>query len=63
VWWFYFRDDPGTHRASRSGSGILAQLYFQRERKKDPVPWAALAKRMAPVTLVYFCTVDVCGYI
>jgi sugar phosphate permease len=56
VWWFYFRDNPSTH------PGITAQeleripdYNAKRDRKKDPVPWKALALRMAPVTFVYFC--------
>jgi MFS family permease len=56
VWWFYFRDNPATHRGITQRE--LAQIphYTERkDRKKDPVPWAALARRMAPVTLVYFC--------
>jgi len=56
VWWFYFRDDPGTHRGiTQRELAFLPSFTSKEERKKDPVPWAALAKRMAPVTLVYFC--------
>ncbi len=56
VWWLYFRDDPGTHRGiTQRELAVLPSFTSKEERKKDPVPWAALARRMAPVTLVYFC--------
>ncbi len=56
IWGFYFRDSPTEH------SGITAReleslpVYVSRaERKKDSVPWFSLARRMFPVTVVYFC--------
>lgn len=56
VWWFYFRDDPGTHRGiTQRELAVLPDYAAKKDRKKDPIPWAALVKRMAPVTLVYFC--------
>jgi len=56
VWWFYFRDDPAAHRGiTQRELAFLPSFASKAERKRDPVPWVALAKRMAPVTLVYFC--------
>ena len=56
VWWFYFRDDPSTHPGiTQRELAIIPKYTSQKARKKDPVPWGALARRMAPVTLVYFC--------
>ncbi|HEU4413587.1 MAG TPA: MFS transporter [Candidatus Angelobacter sp.] len=56
AWWFYFRDDPSTHRGITQWELARVPKYTaKKDRKKDPVPWKALAFRMAPVTLVYFC--------
>ena len=56
VWWFYFRDNPATHRGiTQEELAVLPDYASKKDRKKDPVPWGALVKRMAPVTLVYFC--------
>jgi sugar phosphate permease len=56
VWWFYFRDNPATHRGiTQRELAVLPDYASKKDRKKDPVPWGALVKRMAPVTLVYFC--------
>ena len=56
VWWFYFRDDPAQH------SGITSQELqklpnhaARLARNREPVPWGALARRISPVTAVYFC--------
>jgi len=56
AWWFYFRDDPSTHPGiTQQELAIIPKYTAQKDRKKDPVPWGPLARRMAPVTLVYFC--------
>ena len=56
VWWFYFRDNPATHRGVTPEELTRIPNYAtKQDRKKDPVPWKALTFRMAPVTLVYFC--------
>jgi len=56
VWWFYFRDDPSTHRGITPRElATIPNYTAKKDRLKDPVPWGALARRMAPVTLVYFC--------
>lgn len=55
-WGLYFRDDPRAHKGitSQELAGI-PDYGLRAQRKKDPVPWMALCKRMAPVTIVYFC--------
>jgi len=56
VWWLYFRDDPATHRGiTKQELSVLPRFTSKMERRKDPAPWGKLIKRMAPVTLVYFC--------
>ena len=56
AWVFYFRDDPRDH--PRITPGELAALPSYADRKKtekETVPWLLLARRMLPVTVVYFC--------
>src|SRR6266850_1906468 len=56
AWVWYFRDDPGEHPGITPAElEVLPRYALRRERKKDPVPWRRLARRMLPVTLVYFC--------
>ena len=56
AWYWYFRDVPAEHqdittadmqRLPNQGQGIM--------RKQVATPWGALVRRMAPITLVYFC--------
>ena len=54
VWVWYFRDNPADH------PGITAAELERLPKhvggkQRPPVPWARLARRMAPVTIVYFC--------
>ena len=56
AWVWYFRDDPGEHPGITPAElEVLPRYALRKERKKDPVPWLRLARRMLPVTLVYFC--------
>jgi MFS family permease len=56
TWWFYFRDDPARHRGITPQELQTLPSYAARIAKKhEPVPWRALARRMAPVTATYFC--------
>ena len=56
VWWFYFRDDPKDRSGITQEELARVPRYIPRtERKHDPVPWGPLARRMFPVTVVYFC--------
>jgi MFS family permease len=56
VWALYFRDSPADHPAiTREELERLPAFRSREERRRDPVPWAALTRRMLPVTVVYFC--------
>src|SRR2546427_908553 len=56
AWGWYFRDDPGEHPGITPAELEGFPRYaLRKERKKDPVPWRRLARRMLPVTGVYFC--------
>ena len=54
VWIFYFRDNPKDH-PDITQREIDSLPAFGGQRTSLPVPWKRLARRMAPVTLVYFC--------
>jgi len=53
VWGIYFRDDPAEHPAITADD--LERLPPRRSKRVERVPFARLASRMLPVTLVYFC--------
>jgi len=53
VWYAWFRDDPRDHAAVTEADLALLDLPMVAERA--PVPWSRLIRRMAPVTLTYFC--------
>jgi sugar phosphate permease len=56
AWGFYFRDNPSDHPAiTPSELETLPHYSTRAEKKNDPVPWLPLARRMLPVTAVYFC--------
>jgi len=56
AWAWYFRDNPAEHpRITPAELNTLPRFATRADRKKDPVPWLALARRMFPVTIVYFC--------
>jgi MFS family permease len=56
IWSFYFRDDPHAHPdVTPQELKILPDYLSAAAKKKDPVPWLALTRRMLPVTVVYFC--------
>jgi len=54
VWVLYFRDDPKDHPGITQRE-IDSLPPYSGGRSRVPVPWKRLARRMAPVTLVYFC--------
>ena len=54
VWLFYFRDDPKEHAGITPGELQNLPAYSVGSARR-PIPWARLVRRMAPVTLVYFC--------
>jgi sugar phosphate permease len=56
VWGVYFRDSPAEHSGiTREELDRLPKFRSREERLKTSVPWARLARRMVPVTFVYFC--------
>jgi sugar phosphate permease len=56
AWGWYFRDNPGDHPVITSQELETLPPYVSRaEKKKNPVPWPLLTRRMLPVIVVYFC--------
>jgi MFS family permease len=56
LWGWYFRDNPAEHPAITPAE--IAKLPKHRSRhahKTEPVPFFRLGRRMALVTVVYFC--------
>ena len=53
LWGFYFRDNPRNH--PRITAEELSELPPMKQKREGKVPWPALIRRMAPVTLTYFC--------
>lgn len=54
VWLIYFRDDPRAHPAITEAELTRLPPYGASKQARH-VPWGPLFKRMAPVTIVYFC--------
>jgi MFS family permease len=55
AWGLYFRDDPTKHSAVTSAEIASLPPYGSRKATDVKVPWSRLIRRMAPVTVVYFC--------
>jgi len=56
IWYWYFRDTPAEHPSiTRAELDILPNHGAPAKIVRPRVPWVALTKRMAPVTIVYFC--------
>lgn len=56
VWGLYFRDNPREHPGITTQElERLPKYRTSEERRKAPTPWDRLARRMLPVTVVYFC--------
>lgn len=56
AWWAYYRDDPARHPGVSSGElAGLPRFIDPPARRRHPVPWGPLFRRMLPVTFVYFC--------
>jgi MFS family permease len=54
IWGWYFRDNPRDHAKITAAEIEVLPAYVGR-KETPAVPWGALIKRMAPVTVVYFC--------
>jgi MFS family permease len=54
VWVWYFRDNPRDH-AKITREEVTALPPYAGRKESPAVPWGPLLKRMAPVTVVYFC--------
>ena len=56
IWLWYFRDVPVEHPAiTREELDLLPNHGAAAAVTRPRVPWGALTRRMAPVTIVYFC--------
>jgi MFS family permease len=55
VWVWYFRNNPGTHTGITSAELNNLPNRCEQKARRERVPWLPLARRMAPVTAVYFC--------
>jgi MFS family permease len=56
AWALYFRDDPKSHRGVTAQEvEALPAFVPHAQRAKVITPWGPLLRRMAPVTLTYFC--------
>jgi sugar phosphate permease len=56
AWAWYFRDDPRNHPGITPAElDRLPPVRTREEKRRDPVPWRRLTRRMLPVTIVYFC--------
>ena len=56
AWVVYFRDNPAEHSGiTREELDTLPNRGAAETRTRPQVPWRALTRRMAPVTIVYFC--------
>ena len=55
VWAVYFRDNPADHPGITAAELARLPSSAPSREKKPPVPIGPLARRMLPVTLVYFC--------
>jgi len=55
-WVVYFRDNPSDHPAvTPEELDRLPNRGVPEKKQRPAVPWRALTRRMAPVTIVYFC--------
>jgi MFS family permease len=56
IWLWYFRDTPAEHPAiTRAELDLLPNHGVPEKKARPRVPWRTLTRRMAPVTIVYFC--------
>ena len=55
IWGWYYRDDPREHRSVTAAEVNDLPPKRVTLAQRTPIPWLALARRMAPVTFTYFC--------
>jgi sugar phosphate permease len=56
AWGWYFRDYPSDHpHITAADLDRLPPAMLKKGNKAESVPWSPLARRMLPVTVVYFC--------
>src|SRR5262249_33912387 len=56
AWVIYFRDNPADHPGISAGElETLPNRGVRSATARPAVPWGPLVRRMAPVTIVYFC--------
>ena len=56
LWGWYFRDNPAEHPAITAAEiEMLPKARSRKAYQTEPVPFFRLARRMALVTVVYFC--------
>ena len=56
AWVLYFRDSPSEHASiTPEELDTLPNRGVPEHKSRPRVPWGALTRRMAPVTIVYFC--------
>jgi MFS family permease len=56
IWVWYYRDNPADHpRMTRPELSHLPLVRASGAGRPVQVPWGPLARRMLPVTVVYFC--------
>jgi MFS family permease len=56
IWFWYFRDIPAEHSSiTQEELELLPNHGVAATIVRPQVPWGALTKRIAPVTIVYFC--------
>ena len=56
TWFWYYRDNPAEHgRVTPEELERLPNRGVSVQRERPRVPWGPLARRILPVTIVYFC--------
>jgi MFS family permease len=55
AWWLWFRDAPSDHPYISDRELQILQDDSAVQASKLSIPWLPLARRMLPVTIVYFC--------
>lgn len=55
AWWLWFRDLPGSHPKISKEELLEMDQAPKLLAASVPIPWSSLARRMLPVTTVYFC--------